>query len=77
MAKMTLNDLKALYKPIIRRTEADPDLRGHPNKFTRATAKGHIHEVRETARPRRAKMQPPPINPKVKKRRGFWGLFRR
>jgi hypothetical protein len=49
--KMTLQDLRGMYPQRFRRAWADPAATGNPNKYTRATAKGHIHKINPAARP--------------------------
>jgi hypothetical protein len=43
--KMSLEDLKSMYKPVM------PNLPGNPNLHTRATKKHHIHVVNPSAKP--------------------------
>lgn len=42
--KMSLNDLKSMYKPVM-------VVEGNPNKLTKATKKNHIHVVNPSAKP--------------------------
>jgi len=67
--KMTLQQLKDFYKPIIHRTEADPTLKGSPDLYTRATAKGHIHKVNPAAKPSKG------VSSHQRKRTEAWKRF--
>jgi hypothetical protein len=67
--KMTLEDLRGFYPQRFRRTWADPTLKGSPDLYTPATAKGHIHKVNPAAKPSKG------VSSHQRRRREAWHKF--